>query len=182
MFEHEHARLCVFASSGHLSDGFSQSHHLTWHGFNLRWHLCVMCFFFCQVRMVAKSFYFYFLSHCRKQTKNISEDLKRKKKVTTVVSPFIHLNSVSSLKEMALLSKRSGKCHLEESHPGTGRRWQICVMPEEGWHWKSWAGIFLARADEQLEIYWPWEDFFIKSNGTLGNLMRTKHETVPPLC
>lgn len=83
-----------------------------------------MCFFFCQVWIVAKSFYFYFLSHCIRQTENIGEDFKKKKggeEDTTVVSPAIHLSSVWSVEEMVLLSQGCGKRHLEKSCPGAGR-------------------------------------------------------------
>lgn len=73
-----------------------------------------MCSFFCQVWIVAKSFYFYFLSHCVRQTKNTDEDLKffLKGHYCSVTSHSFDFSLVNE--DVALLSKESATCHSEK--------------------------------------------------------------------
>lgn len=141
--------VCILVLATYLRGSWVQPkllHNMT--RVSLRWHLWAMCLFFCQVWIVAKSFYFYCVSYWIRQTKNVAEILKKEK--------ILLLNSVWSVKDVALMGKWSWKHHLEKSHPGAGRRWQTS-MHREGWHLSR---DFLAWADEQLEIYWPWKDFF----------------------
>ena len=144
LFEHERVCVGVWCLPALAIYLMGSARVISWHDMN--WISedlhgpRVFFFFFCQIWIVPRSLYFF--SHCIRQTKNVREDFGKKKKRCFFSFTSHSLNLVWPVEEVVLLSKRSGKCHLEKSCPEPGRRWQIC-MSREDWHLKPWAGLFL---------------------------------------